>query len=339
VKISIEKSHLLTKEELIGLVNSRNLEEYASGLKETIYGQEIEKLMSPYSTNDFERVFRENFIKTCIKIVKNSPDVVSEFLRIYLLKFENENIKTILRAVSIGLPFDEIKKRLYLDLETFLERKEIILKAAMAIQLKLVVDALQNTVYGPSLILGLKKYEETGSTKYFDILLDQLFYENIGELYKNLPKNEKEHAFFYVSNIVDSFNILTILRAKLLGYDPHWIRMVLAHNFYNISEERIEQMLMADDFESAFKIIMQSNYKNLFGKSEVNEEKLSKAEKEFRQVIFSNINKLRFGYPFNVGTPIAFIFRKEIELRNLIAISLGIDYNWKKDDISSLLLF
>jgi vacuolar-type H+-ATPase subunit C/Vma6 len=313
VKVSVEKSHLLTKEKFSRLLNSKNLVEYVSELKETIYGQELERLMLPYTTNKLERVFRENFIETCIKIVRNSPDIVSKFLRTYLIKFEHENIKTILRAVSTGLPFDEIKKRLYLNLETFLERKEI--------------------------ILGLKKYEETGSTKYFDILLDRMFYENVGELYKNLPKNEREHAFFYVSNIVDRFNILTILRAKLLGYEPHWIRVALAHNFYNISKETIEQLLMADNFKSALEIIKKSNYAKLFDKTVIDEEKLAKVEKEFRQKILLNITKLRFGDPFNIGTPLDFIFRKEIESYNLTALSIGIEYNWKKDDISNLLFF
>ena len=339
VKVSVEKSYLLTKEKLVRLVNSKNLAEYVSELKETIYGQELEKLMPPYTTSDFERVFRENFIETCIRIVRSSPDVASKFLKTYLLKFEHENIKIILRAVSIGLPFDEIKKRLYLNLETFFERKEIILKAAMAIQVKLVVEVLQNTIFGPSLILGLKKYEETGSIKCFDILLDRMFYENVGESYKNLPKTEQKHAFLYVSNEVDRFNILTILRAKLFGYEPHWIRVALAHNFYNISEETIEKMLMADNFESAFEVIKQSNYKNLFNGIEVYEEKLSEAERGFRQKVLVTINKLRISYPFNIGTPMAFIFRKEIELYNLITISLGIEYNWKKDDISNLLFF
>ena len=51
-----------------------------------------------------------------------------------------------------------------------------------------------------------------------------------------------------------------------------------------------------------------------------------------------NITKLRFGDPFNIGTPLDFIFRKEIESYNLTALSIGIEYNWKKDDISRLLI-
>ena len=339
VKIGVEKSQLLSKQKLERLTDCKTLTEFASELGQTVYGKKLGQMTPPYKTNDFERVFRENLIDVCIKMVQNTPDFVSEFLKTYLLKFEQENITTILRAVSIGLPYEEITSKLYLSVESFLKRQEVILKAANALQVKSVIDALQTTTYGPSLITGLQKYEETGSTKYFDILLDRLFYEKLGKSLKDLPKNEQEIASFYVSRENDRFNILTLLRAKLLGYDPHWIRMALSRDVYNVLQRTIEAMLMTKDFESAFNIVKQSYYKKLFVKAETPEETLSVAEKAFRREIFQHVQKTNIGDPFNIGSPIAFIVKKENELRNLTAISLGIEYGKKKADILSWLLF
>ncbi len=339
VKVGVERSHLLSKEKLERLTDCKTLEEFASELRETIYGEKLAKLKLPYTSRAFERVFHEQLIEVVIKMVRSSPELVSEFLKTYLLKFEQENIKTVLRAVSVGLSYDEIKTKMYLSVENFLKRQELISKAAMAINVKSVVDFLKIPLYESALITGLHKFEETGSTKFFDILLDRMFYENFGETFKTLPKNEQEHAFFYVSRETDKFNILTILRAKLLGYEPNWIRMAVSRNFYNVPEQTIEKLLMADDFESAFKIIKQSYYKKLFVKAETLEETISTAEKLFRQDIFEYTKKTKIDYPFNVWTPIAFIVKKEIEVYNLTAISLGIDYAWKKGDISDLLLF
>lgn len=339
VKIGVERSNLLNKQKLERLTDCKSLKEFAVELEQTIYGKNITHLVQPYTANVFEKAFRENFIEVCIKIVRSSPDVASAFLKNYLLKFEHENIKTILRAISIGLPYDELKSKIYLPVETFLKRQKLILKAAMAIQVKLVVDALQNTVYGPSLITGLKKYEETGSTKYFDILLDRMFYEYLGKSMKDLPKSDRKLAFFYVSRQTDCFNIVTILRAKLLGYEPNWIRMTVSRNFYNVPKQTIEAMLTAKNFEAAFNIVKQSYYKKFFVKSDIPQETISIAEKNFRRNIFEHIKKTEIGDPFNVESPIAFIVKKEIEIYNLTAISLGIEYNWKKNDILRLLLF
>jgi vacuolar-type H+-ATPase subunit C/Vma6 len=339
VKVGVERSKILSKQKLERLTDSKSLTEFASELKETVYGQKLAEVTVPYNSRNFERIFRESLIEVTIKMVQNSPDVVSLFLKTYLLKFEHENIKTILRAASVGLSYDEIVSKLYLSVEEYLKRKEIILKSARAIHVKSVVDALKTTLYGDSLISGLQKYEETDSTKFFDILLDRMFYEQFREKFKQLPKNEQEIAFFYVSRETDRFNILTILRTKLLGYEPHWIRMAISRNSYNVPEQTIEAMLMADDFESALNIITQSFYKKFFVRAESPEETISAAEKAFRRDIFEHAKKTKTGDPFNVGTPITLIVKKESELYNLTAISLGIDYNWKKDDISRLLLF
>jgi vacuolar-type H+-ATPase subunit C/Vma6 len=339
VKVAVERSKLLSKQKLERLTDCKTLKEFASELKETVYGEKIAKFTVPYDSRNFERVFRESLIEVAIKIVRNSPDIVSSFLKTYLLKFEHENIKTILRAASLGLSYNEIVSKLYLSMEEYLKRKEIILKSARAIHVKSVVDALKTTIYGPLLIYGLQKYEETASTKFFDILLDRMLYEHFGEKFKQLPKNERDVAFFYVSRENDIFNILTILRTKLLGYEPHWIRMAISRNSYNVPEQTIEAMLMADDFEAALNIIKQSFYENLFVRAESPEETISAAEKVFKQYMFEHAKKTKIGDPFNVGTPIALIVKKEIELYNLAAISLGIDYNWKKDDILRLLFF
>jgi vacuolar-type H+-ATPase subunit C/Vma6 len=339
VKIGVERNYLLSKVKLEQFADVKTLSELNSLLKETTYGENLAKIESPYIVNDFETAFWENFIEVCIKIVRNSPEIISSFLRTYLLKFEHENIKTILRGVSIGLQYDEISGKLYIPVETFLKRPKVILKAAKEIQVKSVVDVLQTTFYGPLLRSGLKNYDETGSTKYFDILLDRMFYEYLGKTFKELPTNEQKFAFFYVSSKNDEFNIVTILRAKLLGYEPHWIRMVISPKSYNIPEQLIEKMLMADNFESAFSIVKQTYYKDLFTETQTPEETIFAAEKAFEFYRLEHAKKTRISDPFNVGSPISFIIKKEIEVFNLISISLGIQYNWKRDEILSFLLF
>jgi vacuolar-type H+-ATPase subunit C/Vma6 len=319
------------------LTRSENLEKFASELKETNYGKKLAKV-SLLDTVWFERVFRENLVEVTWKIVQTSPENVSKFLKMNLLKFEHENIKTILRATSIGLSHNEITSRIYMHLEEFLKRSEIITKAAASIDVKSVVETLKATVYGPLLINGLRKYEETGSTKFFDVLLDRMFYENLGEEFENLPKKEQKHTFFYVSMETDSFNLSVILRAKIWGYDPQWIRMAIAPKFYSIDEETIETLLMSNDFESAFNIVKQSDYSRFFVKAETPEESLSLAEKTFRTAILEHIKKTKVGDLFNVGVPLGLIVQKEVEAYNLTAISLGIGYGWKPDDILHLLI-
>jgi vacuolar-type H+-ATPase subunit C/Vma6 len=335
--VAVERSRLLSEDKLKTLTRSKNLEEFASELKETNYGKKLAKVSLP-NTARFERVFRENLVEVTCKMAQASPENVSQFLKMHLLKFEHENIKTILRATSFGLSHNEITSKIYMPVEEFLKRSDIITKAASSIDVKSVVETLKTTVYGPLLITELRRYEETGSTKFFDILLDRMFYENLGEELESLPKKERKHAFFYVSIETDSFNLSVILRAKILGYDPQWIRMAIAPKFYNIDGETIETLLMSNDFESAFNIVKQSDYSRFFVKADTSEEALSLAEKAFRRAILEHVKKTKVGDLFNVGVPLGLIVQKEIEAYNLTAISLGIGYCWKPDDILRLLI-
>jgi len=338
VKVGAERSYLLNENKLKALARCKNLEEFVSELKETIYGEKLAKVTLPYIPRKFERVFRENLIEVSCKIMQNSPENVSQLLKLRLMKLEHENIKTILGAASRGLSYEEIISRIYMSVEDFLKRRDIIAKAAMAIHVKSVVDTLKTTVYGSLLSAGLRKYEETRSTKFFDILLDRMFYEKLGEAFKNLPKKEQKHAFFYVSIETDGFNLLTILRAKILSYDSYWIRMAISRNFYNVSGQTIEALLMANDFESALDIVKQSYYNKFFVKAEIPEEIVSAAEKAFRKAIFEHAKKTKIGDLFNIGVVLGFMVQKEVEAYTLTAISLGIEYGWKSDDILRLLL-
>jgi vacuolar-type H+-ATPase subunit C/Vma6 len=337
VKVGVERSYLLSEDKLKALTQCKNLEEFASKLGETMYGKKLAK-GTLLNSAGFERVFRENLIEVACKMVKNSPENVSSFLKMRLLGFEHENIKTIVKAVSLGLSHDDIIGKIYTSVEDFMKRSDIMIKAATGIDVKSVVETLKSTVYASSLIDGLRNYEETGSTKFFDILLDRMFYDNLGEEFKNLPKKEQKHASFYVSMETDSFNLSVILRSKILNYDPLWMRMAIAPKSYNIPKETIEALLMSNDFESAFNIVKQSYYSRFFLKAESPEDTVSAAEKTFREAILEHVKKTKVGDLFNIGLVLGFMAQKEVEAYNLTTISLGIGYHWKSDDILRLLI-
>ena len=293
-----------------------------------------------YSAEKFERAFRESLIETGWKIIRNSPaGAVQDFLKTYfMLRFECENIKTILRAASVGLPFKEISRRIYMKVEDYLKRRDPITHAITAINVRSVVDALKATEYGPILSTGLKRYEKTGALKFFDVLIDKMFYETLGEAFEGLPERERPYALPYVSMENDGFNLCTILRAKNLGYDPHWIRMAISRKTYNVPQEMVESLVMASDFDSALKIVRQSYYKSMFMGHGSPEEVVSAAEEAFKRAILAHAKKTRVGDLFNVGVPLGFLIQKEVEVHNLITVSLGIEYGWKPDRILALLL-
>jgi vacuolar-type H+-ATPase subunit C/Vma6 len=211
-------------------------------------------------------------------------------------------------------------------------------EAAKATDLKTVVVAFRKKEYSLALKLGLKRYEETGSTISFDVLLDREYFENLCDAYQTLPKNEKKHALFYVSMEVDSFVMLMLLRGKALNYDAQWLRVAVPKCTFNLPKETLDSLITAPDYDSALNVALKSHYGGLFAKAQTPEETISNAQKSFTRELLKHASESRYSENFNVGAPLSFIFQKAAEVRNLTTISLGIEEAMTSEEILSVLL-
>ena len=337
-KMGSERSQLLNENKLRSLTETKNLAEVAVQLRETTYQAQISKAPEPLTARKMEHAFKENFIETYIKIIKNSPKKTAAFLRLYLLRFEVENIKTLIKAANANLSAEQKLGKIYFSFESYFKRRAVIEEAAKAPDLRQTVNALKGTEYVSALKMGIRSYEEDASTTCLDVLLDKLHYEKFYEAYKALPKLEKPHAYYYVSMENDGFVLLTLLRGKNLNYDPNWLRLAVPPTRFNLSDETVEAMVMAPDFDSALKIALESHYAHFFAKTQSPEETLANAEKAFRRAVFLHAKESRFTEIFNVGSILAFLNQKEAQVHNLAAICLGVEAGLKPEDIQRQLL-
>ena len=337
-KMGAERSLLLSESKLRMLTETRNLTELTTQLRETSYQQQIAKVTPPLTSRKLERALTENLIETYIKIIKNSPKNAAAFLRLYLLRFEVENIKALIKAANANLSPEQKLGKIYSSAETYLKRRVVIEEAGKVPDLKQTVNALKGTEYASALKMGLGSYEEDGSTTCLDVLLDKHFYEKLCESYQALPRMEKPHANYYVSMENDGFVLLTLLRGKYLHYDPNWLRLAVPTKKFNLSDETVETIVTAQDFDSALKIALDSHYTQFFVKAQSPEETVANAEKAFRRALFLHVKESRFTEIFNVGVILAFLTQKEAEVHNLTAVSLGVEAGLKPEEIQRQLL-
>lgn len=338
VKIGAERGKLLSEAKLKTLAESKNLVELITQLRDSSYQEQMAKVSSPLTSRKLERALNENLIETYLKIVKNSPKRARKYLDSYLLRFEIENIKALIKATGAKLSSEEKMAKIYLSAESYLENRKIIEEAQKATSIRQVVDILKSTKYAPALGMGLQTYEETGSTICFDVFIDKMFFEQLYKGYESLPKKEKPHAHFYASMESDSFILLTLLRGKALNYDANWLRMAVPHASFNLSTETIETIVAAADFESALKIVLESHYAEFFEKATNAEETIASAEKAFFKAMYQQARASVTREIFNIGSAIAFMTQKKVEVLNLAALGLGVEAVMKPQDIQLQLL-
>ena len=337
-KIGSEKSKLLDEEKIKSLAENKNLAALTAQLRETSYQTQIAKVPLPLTSRKLERAFNENLIESHVKIVKNSPVKSSIFLSVYVLRFEVENLKTLIKAINGELGIEEKLGRIYFSAEDFLKRRIMLEEAAKASTLKQLLNSIKTPMYVSALSRGLQTYEENGSTSALDILLDKVFFDNLQDAYESLPRKEKSHAYFYVATENDTFTLLMALRGKTLNYDANWLRGAVPPINFQLTSETVEALLMAPDFESALKVASETFYGKFFIKAPSPEDTLAAAEKAIKKAVFQHAKTATIGEIFNVGAPLAFMTLKEAEVHNLIAASAGVEGAVSVENIQSQMM-
>jgi vacuolar-type H+-ATPase subunit C/Vma6 len=336
-KIGAERSKLISEAKLKALADSESLSSFAAQLRDTSYQEQISKLSSPYTNKKLERAFNENLIETYIKIIKYSPKKARKYLNTYFQRLEYENVKALIKATSAKLSPDQKAVKVCFSVEDYFKKRAIMeeaLKASTPIQL---VHVLKGTEYFSPLSLGLKSFEENNSTASFDVFMDRYYFDALFEGYQSLPKNEQSHADFYASKENDGFTLITLLRGKVLNYEANYLRLVIPQNHLHLDKSTLEALVSAVDFEAALKIVLNSYYAKYFVKAATPGETIAAAEKSFRRAVYQHAKRAAISEAFNIEAPLAFITEKEVEVRNLLTINVGVDSGMKSDDIRNLL--
>jgi V/A-type H+/Na+-transporting ATPase subunit C len=337
-KIGAERSNLIGEVRLKALAENKSLTELAAQLRDTSYQEQISKLSLPLTTRKMERAFNENLIATYIKIIKYSPKNVRKYLSLYLLRFEIEHIKKLMKATHAKLSPEQKLMKIYFSVEDYFKKRVVIEEAAKASIPSQMIHALKDTDYFLPLNMGLKNYEENGSTALFDVFVDKLFYEKLYDGYESLRKKEQHYANFYASMDNDGFTLVTLLRGKILKYESNWLRLVVPGNYFNLNKSIVEDMVTSEDFEEALKIVLDSYYAKYFVKSQSPEETIATAGKAFKKAVFHHAKSSSISETFNIGSPLAFLTQKEVEVYNLTVLSLGVDSAMKPEEIRNQLL-
>lgn len=337
-KIGAERSKLLNETKIKNLTESKSLIEFTTQLRDTAYHEQIAKMPLPLTSRNLERAFHENLIATTVKIIKNSPKRAAEFLLMYLYKFEIENVKAIIKSTNAKLSTEQKLARIYFSAEDYLKNRAVIEEAAKVQTIKQVVNALKRTKYALALSMGLQSYEDDGSTACLDVLLDKLFHEELCKSYESLPKKEKHYAYFYASMENDSFVLLTLLRGKNLNYDSNWLRLAVPPSNFKIYVETVEEIVTSVDFDSAFKVALESYYSEFFLRVQNPEETVADAERAFKKAVLDHARTSIISENFSIGGSLAFLTQEESEVHNLTAISSGVEAEVKPEEIQRRLL-
>ena len=345
-KITVAKLKLMEPKKITDLVGM-SLHHISSILEKTPYKTEISEVSAKgLSSISLEDALLQNFIKTCEELMELSPKGIRLLLSTFLMKFEANCIKAILRAKKAELDVDEAMK--YIMPVGRLDEARCRKTLEISENIADVVESLSDMEYGSVLEKAFAVYEEEKIFYLLEVAIDRYVYSKIWRAIGKLGGLDKKIARTVIGLEIDSTNVKTILRCKAMGISEDQIRRYLIPVSEVFSEKELEEAMREADMQSFINSLvrlarrsMARDYQYIFTEiQELHVTSLTTLETILdRGLVETSLRMLKRYTPyFNIGLILAFLNLKWFEVRNLRAIMKGSEAGIPPDRVKKLLI-
>ena len=345
-KITVAKLKLMEPKKITGLVGT-SLHHISSILEKTPYKTETSEVNAKgLSSISLEDALLQNFIKTCEELMEMSPKGIRLLLSAFLMKFEANCVKAILRAKKAELDVDEAMK--YIMPIGRLDEARCRKTLEISENIADVADFLADMEYGSVLEKAFSVYEEEKIFYLLAVALDRYVYSKIWRAIGKLGGLDKKIARTVIGLEIDSANVKTILRCKAMGISEDQIRRYLIPVSKVFSEKELEEAMRGLDTQSFINSLVSSarrsmarDYQYIFTEiQELHVTSLTTLETILdRGLVETSLRMLKRYTPFfNIGLILAFLNLKWFEVRNLRAIMKGSEAGIPADRVKKLLI-
>ncbi|MBP1928002.1 V/A-type H+-transporting ATPase subunit C [Methanolinea mesophila] len=319
-RMRVRKSKLLPREEYLRMLNM-SLPEIARIIEETEYKKEIDELATSFKGVDLIEIgISWNMAKEFQKIIEIAPGNLKDFTRLYLRRWDIQNILTILRGKSQGSRPGKIKEVLIpageLD-RVFLDR----LLSEESIER--IVELLKGRRIYPVIARELPAALESGVFSHMENELYKQFY---GDLLSETGAGLRGGIQFkkFLELDIDLINIRNMfrLRADSMQEDARDL-FIPGATFTEDEFQRMISMESQSEFIDSMKMKIRSPGLLQILESLREKGSLREIEIDLIRVQIEQMEKLAKIYPFSIHPILAYLERKKYEVFNLRAIARG----------------
>jgi V/A-type H+-transporting ATPase subunit C len=317
------KSRLLDRHTLEDLIFQPDLDSLISDLEKTPYKEDIIEAKVLYQgVLCVEYALRKNFIRTFQKILEYVRESEAErFIRIFLHRWDVQNIKTILRGKNIHVTNEEI-----LDcLVPAGELDEVTLKELVRQpDVRAVIDMLATwgIVYAKPLTEKFPEFFEKGDLAILECALDKYYYKEALESVKT-----KSYNTILIGDIlateIDVVNIRTILRIIRDHISSEEAQDFLIEGGKELTPKKLNQFTTLHSIEEVLKALDQTSYQFVADVPEIaiKTQKISVIEKQLEKFLIKKGVSAFLGDPLSIASVIGYFWAKYNEITNIRIIS------------------
>jgi V/A-type H+-transporting ATPase subunit C len=334
------KSHLLDRHALENLIFQPDMESLIADLEKTPYRNDIIAAKVQYSdVLCIEYALRKNFTHTFRKILKFVKDSEAErYIRIFLHRWDVQNITTILRGKNIHVTNEEILDCLVpageLDEATLTE----LIKQP---DVRAVIDMLATweIVYARPLTEHYKEFADSGDLAILECALDRYYYENALETVRTRSYNNTLIRDILGTEI-DVVNIKTILRMIRDHVSEDVVLNFLIEGGKELGIKDLKHLLTLHSVNEVVRALEPTSYRFLADIPEtVVMGKISVFEKQLEKYLIRKGVDAFFSDPLSVASVIGYFWAKYNEITNIRIISRCKTADFPLDQLKEELIY
>ena len=284
-------------------------------LRGTEYRDLIQDIVSAADLPRIEAALAEHLIAAHREVRDVAKGHVPRFIEELLRQFEVENLKVLLRAWNAR----EEKSFIYRERIC----NEIPVDALLDAQsLEEIIVLLGETPYRKPLTLAREDYERTGSPFPLEVALDRELYEATWKVVGELPAVDRKIASRLLGIEADLLNITWMMRFKrYYGLGLADVIKAMVPGGLRINEEFVREVYPGRDEASLMTALLTGVYGSRPPQVTVAPRAPFERLEEFlKKTYLQQLRQALGGYPFTIGTVIAYLRLKKAEVSNLITI-------------------
>ena len=307
------------------LLQASSYQDFIKMLSGTYYGSVIAKHSSTAvpSPDELALILSQDFADVSTNLSRSLTGKVRIFTDNFLDMFFAESVKSIIRGLHVGLEADEI---LRFSVPSSPAEANLFQTLVGASSVNKMIDLLPRWDLKVSLLTRLPTYQEYDSTAPLEVAVEEWYLRNIVEALKDFSKEERDRVYSILEARVTLRNILTGIRAMLLGLETRALELSLVR--FSRTQQLTDAIASAKTWREVLAKLDSTKYSEFGGRmTRLYEETddLGNVELAIEDFIAQKIKLQLTAFPFHLGTIIGFFSLKQYEVRNLRSIAVGIE--------------
>jgi V/A-type H+-transporting ATPase subunit C len=273
--------------------------------------------------------FRERLADVHLAMINLTKNY--DLISAYYLKQIAWDLKSVLKSKALERTTEESMEYLTMHAEELVGRRDLIVRIVSAKDIQEVPSLLAGTEFDKDVSDAVSIFLAKKEIRTFDLFIDHAVMLGIAKSYSSRADDYKPSQAIDIAGIremvsldINTFNILSILRAKLWKLPEEETRRLIVTPIAGAGSFNIQETIEAESVADAIKLI-QGSLPDTLQLGGTDEEAIDSIESYLVDESSITARKSFVWQGLDLSSALALVKCLEFEVRNLAAISIGIE--------------